>query len=616
MKKIFIYTALFAALAIACDKTDNEPIQKGIEPDSDLVMITEKVSANVNPSSKANVDADAKFTWLANDQIAVHVNDGNYYTANLTSGAGTNNGTFTVSYPDGQSRDAFAIYPSSIVAADAENYGQSGHSLDVTLPASYTLAQVSGTTTPCPMIAINTPGNGWAFKQLCGFLRLTLNSIPASTKRLEIDFDGKNVAGNFAIPSTVMGDGTSTIALSNASGGNSTVITIKKDGTDVVLGETSLVLNIPLPVGDYSKIKVCAYDAISGGNFISADIISFSYSATRKKAIKKTTTIDKSLFSFTFKDKSTDANLGGLRFVRIFSDQNKLYSGSTTFGPYTVSRANDESNQNNPVEAALKFGSDDGDQLVFQVVTADGKVYSGSYDAPSGGFTLGMYDLTVDVNTYTFTVASGKKVYFSPGDLGVDNGVYSFTEPFETWGWSNKDATKRVWFNYNEVHYANVTPETTSWHEIYGINWRNVKSSENDKNTTKPREWDYIITTRTMNSNVNRYYRVNIPGHGCCLLLTPDETVESDLDGLTEGATITNYVKYFAKGFVLLISTGRATVTSSWSWSSATTGYYWNYRIHQSQARFFITWSSSKTPDYSTSSSEHRMRVRYVHDVE
>ena len=362
MKKIFIYTALFAILSVACDKADNEPIQKNQEPDSDVVMITEKVSANVDPSSKANVDADAKFSWSAGDQLAVHVSNGLYYTTTALASGGSKSADFTVSYPDGQSRDAFAVYPASIVASDAANYGQSGHTLDVTLPSSYTLAQVSGTATPCPMIATNEPGNGWEFKQLCGFLRLTVNSIPASTKRLEIDFDGKNVAGNFAIPATVMGDGTSTIALSNASGSNSTVITIKKDGTDIVLGETSLVLNIPLPVGDYSKITVYAYDAISSGNLISLDNISFSYSATRKKAIKKTTTLsDKSLFTFTFKDKSTDANLGGLRFVRLFSCQNKLYNGETTFGPYTVSSATGEDDQANPVQATLKFASDDGD---------------------------------------------------------------------------------------------------------------------------------------------------------------------------------------------------------------------------------------------------------------
>jgi hypothetical protein len=67
------------------------------------------------------------------------------------------------------------------VAEDAANYGQSGATLDVTLPPSYTLAEVSGTTTPCPMIADNT-GSGWAFYQLCGLLRLTVNNIPADCR--------------------------------------------------------------------------------------------------------------------------------------------------------------------------------------------------------------------------------------------------------------------------------------------------------------------------------------------------------------------------------------------------------------------------------------------------
>lgn len=297
---------LFFAVALACLATACvEDIQNETTTDEGSKMVTEKIMAvNGDSNTKAAVDADAKFTWSAGDQIAVHVSDGKYYTTNALAAGGSNTASFSVTYPEGKTRDAFAIFPASIVSEDAANYGQSDASLDVTLPASYTLAQVSGTTTPCPMIAGNT-GNSWEFKQLCGLLRLTVNNIPASAKRLEIGFDGKNVAGNFSIPAAVKGDGTSTIALLKASGSNSATITITKDGSDAVLGETSPVLNIPLPVGEYANITITAYDALTNGNTILTTTRPFAYTASRKKGTKRTVSFPSSKTAFRGYEVST-----------------------------------------------------------------------------------------------------------------------------------------------------------------------------------------------------------------------------------------------------------------------------------------------------------------------
>ena len=299
MKKIFIYTALFAAIAIACDKADNEPIQKGVEPDSDIVMITEKVSAKVDPSSKADIAADASFTWSVGDQLAVHISDGIYYTTTPLASGGGKSAEFTVSYPDGHSRDAFAVYPATIVAADAANYGQSGHSLDITLPASYTLAEVSGTVTPCPMIATNAAGNGWTFKQLCGLLRLTLNGIPSSTSYLKFDFDGKKVQGSFSIASDVT-PGTSTIATS-ATVGTDDIITITDLGISSLTN--GMVLNLPLPTGEYTNVTVTAYN--SSDEAILSATRPFTYTSSRKRGIRRTVSLPSSKTAFRGYEVST-----------------------------------------------------------------------------------------------------------------------------------------------------------------------------------------------------------------------------------------------------------------------------------------------------------------------
>lgn len=628
MKKIFLYLVIMAAV-VACDSAE-------FESDS-FSMITETISGTYGPATKATIaDLDASFKWSVGDNVAVHVSKGQEdHKYVLTSGDGgasqaASSASFKVTYDSGYSRDAFAVFPSTIISectTAEDNYGQSDaqgeHTLDVALPSSYTLSQVQGEVSPCPMIATNSKNSfSWNFYQLCSLLRLTVDNIPETAKRLVIDFDGKNVAGNFSIPSP-KGDGTSTIALTNASGNNSSIITITKDGSDAaVLGETSLVLNIPLPVGDYSKITVYAYNAISGGNVVSGGNSSFSYTAANTKAVKKTASLsDQSVFTFTFRDKDTQTNLGGLRFVRIFSCQNKLYNGSTTFGPYTVSSATGEDDMANPVHATLKFSPDNGDQLAFQVIDANGKVYSGLYNAPTGGFTMGAYDLTVDVKAYTFTALNGKKVYFSPGDLGVDNDVYSFTEPFTSWGHSDPGKkisaipAKRVYFNYTEVNYTNIS----TGHEIYGVKWRieNCPGANADQ-----KEWNYIISYRTMNSGVARYYKVTIPGHQYCLLLPPDETESSDIgDDLTSG-TVTEYLKYMAKGFVLLMNTNRILVTNSspqYEWGSSTIaqqGWYWTIRNNNSSSRFYFYWTDSNTPVVDWGGNQWRLHVRYIRDVQ
>lgn len=595
---------------VACDPAK-------LERDS-FSMITETISGIYCPATKATIaDTDASFKWSVGDNIAVHVSNGDSHKYVFTSGEGgasqaAASASFSVTYDSGYSRDAFAVYPSTIVAANASNYGQSGHTLDVTLPPDYTLAQVQGEVSPCPMVATNSASSfSWDFYQLCSLLRITVGNIPATAKRLEIDFDGKKVWGDFSIASGIV-PGTSTSVIATAADANHDTISITKDGSDAVLGETSLILNIPLPVGDYSKIIVNAYDAVSGGNVISFDNISFGYTATITKGAKKSSALtDQSIFTFTFRDADTQTNLGGLRFVRVFSCQNKLYNGATTFGPYTDSSDTGEADMANPVQATLKFGPDDGDQLAFQVIDANGKVYSGLYNAPTGGFTMGEYDLTVDVKAYTFSVTPSKKVYFSPGDLGVDGDVYSFTEPLATWGWSSitSTSTKRVWFEYAQVNYTDVS----TGHSIYGIKWRNPTRYTDDEPYY---EWVYTLNRVIDEGRVKPCYHVQI-GSDKCLLVPPDETVESDLDGLNSGTTITDYVKYLGKGFVLLMNTGQAYLSGTkWRTLYTQNGNYWII-FDNEHSRKYVTWSYNNTPNWNANGNQPlRMRARYVRDVE
>lgn len=376
-------------------------------------------------------------------------------------------------------------------------------------------------------------------------------------------------------------------------------------------------------VVDYSSQDGSLEDVIDAGEGeVTIASVSGSVITTNSATIDNL----QSIFKFTFR--YGGAEIGGIRFVRIFSGDNKLQaqynanSDTATYGPVTVSR--DSNLENNCIYAGLRFDANPSDVIVFQVVDENGKVYSGSKTAPATGFAIGkFYNTTVDVNLYTFTVASGKKVCFSPGDLGLEiinsESVYSFTEPFTNWAQGNttnynnastaKAVSKRTWFDfYFESGLANNT--------LYGITgWRIPNRAGS---TTASYEWNYLVNSRTMNAGVALYYKVTIPGYQYCLLLPPDEAQSSDIgDDLTSG-TVTDYVKYLGKGFVLLFNTNSATYSKKWSWGSNTSsyvqqGFYWT--VYNNSNRYYFTWPSSG-PKVDWMSNRMRNHIRYVHDVE
>lgn len=255
MKKSYL---LFIAAGLCCLAACNKEMENNETPESpeSVKMITETINANLGADTKVTIADDGAFAWTAGENIAVHVSNGDSHKYVVTtSGASATaaSASFTVSYEEGYSRDAFAIFPSTIVATDAANYGQSGMALDVTLPSEYTLDQVSGTTTPCPMIASNT-GSGWEFYHLCGLLRLTVNSIPPTANKITVNFHGNKVYGAFSVDSPVTA-GSSSIVTATGSANDEITITfaaagVWRDGVDI---------NLPLPTGDYTNITVKAF---------------------------------------------------------------------------------------------------------------------------------------------------------------------------------------------------------------------------------------------------------------------------------------------------------------------------------------------------------------------
>ena len=475
MKKIFLYAAALASVAVACQRieTDTQILE---EPTPEVEMITETVSGSRGSATKVTIaNADGAFAWTAGDNIAVHISNGKYvYTSDAgASGASTAaaSASFTVAYEAGNSRDAFAVYPSTIVDKDAANYGQAGHALDISLPDSYTLDELTGETTPCPMIASNTAGYGWDFYQLCGLLRLTVNTIPANAKRLEINFDGKQVSGSFSIASPVEPNSSVITTTDDAS---HDTITITKDGSDVTLNDDAwldgLVLNIPLPTGTYTKITVTAYDALTGGVVVFTKARTFSYTAAREHATKRNlpavfTVNNSKKVVFSPGNLRATTSDKGANWTWSFADNQYDYIGGTT--------------ANNAIDG-------------------DGTVSS------TGTVSVDLFGFSTTNNYYGITPSSG-----------------DFTGDFKDWGTIST-------FSYRG---SSMTYPSDYWRSL-------TANSDNDKNCDWRLLRDNRTTRATVNGTANaRYTEATIntnsskPVNG--VVFFPD-----DFDGLTpEGVT-------------------------------------------------------------------------------
>ena len=455
MTKVLLYIPALAVLAVACQRDNDIPVlaEGNDEPASEQVeMITEIVSGGTGIDTKATIsNTDASFKWSEGDNVAVHVSkDGihKYVTTTRGADAAAASAYFEVTYEEGYSRDAFAVYPSTIVSENAANYGQSGQPLDVTLPSSYTLDQVSGETSPCPMIATNAPGTGWDFYQLCGLLRLTVNSIPPTTKRLEIDFNGNKVWGNFSITQTIT-PGTSDIK--TATGSENDVIKIFKEGStvDVTLNNNAwldgLVLNIPIPTGDYTNITVTAYNSLSGGDAILVPLtLPFGYTASNQYGTKRTASFP--VFSVSA-DKRVLFSPGNLQAST--SD----YGTHWTWG-FAVNQWDIASISNNGWGNDSKYHHNE-------------RINGNGTDAYSGA---GIVDLFSWVGASNTTWSGALGTTLNAAMYGITNS--QTMNSTDTYGNDANESLKSDWGNTINDGYSWHTPTSSQWAYLLGIRAR------------------------------------------------------------------------------------------------------------------------------------------------
>ena len=428
------------------------------------------------------------------------------------------------------------------MASDAANYGQTGTRLDLTLPGSYAIADVSGEKTPCPMIATNTTGEDWTFKQLCGMLRLTVSNIPADATYLEIDFNDKKVQGNFAVSKTVT-PGTSTIE-NTKTNGTDDIITI----TGLTGAASSYVINLPLPTGPYYNVNVTAYN--SSDVALSAVTRpmkegSVSYAASRANG-RRTTARLHGLFSVGASSKVDFAfgnlqaytdNKGSIWKWRFAQNQwdhigesNNIISGNGTtssngsldlFGWVGASNTTWSGSMGTTLNAAM-YGISDViatndtryyGNVIGEALKSDwGNTIGSSWSTPTLDELAYVFDTRTTTSGIRFAVATVNGiggVILLPDDWKSSYHSLSKTNT-KSASYSSNTISSEVWASDFEVHGAVFLPATGYRNgksvvgaSSYGRYWT---STSNESDVGDARALVFNGSAINTNGNINRYY--------------------------------------------------------------------------------------------------------------
>ena len=266
MKKIqYFIVAALALFTAACASEDflidKGEVNQGIPAERTDVIYIDAVSEN-SGSTKSAVDGDGVFEWSEGDRVAVYAGGGYKVSDALaTGGSGVVQFSFSGNQTFVQSdRANFAVFPAALVYDETGNlYADdvTAPSLKINLPTAYDLSEVNDNNAPTPMISTNSPDGSLAFKSVCALLKFTLHSVPKQTRYLTFDFNGRKVCGEFELTEVVPGQEDTRVETS-ATEGFDDVITIYNDVFTTF--QNDLVVNVPVPAGEYSKVTITSWD--------------------------------------------------------------------------------------------------------------------------------------------------------------------------------------------------------------------------------------------------------------------------------------------------------------------------------------------------------------------
>lgn len=237
MKK-FIHFAFAAAsfLLAGCAKAPNE------EPEGTIVTLTASIDEE---DTKASISEQGEFLWETTDKISVWISNGEsgkFKQFSYSSGAGTKNAVFTGSVDTGYAIE-WAVFPYN------DNHTYSSSTLSFYQPQTLDIPTQGNRV---PMLAnYDSETESLSFKHLDGLMRVTMYNVPSTAVYARLTTSGKQNNGTFSIDKS---GSTPSLGVIDTETDERTRLNVKITPEDAV--GNVVVVNFPMPVGEYSSINI------------------------------------------------------------------------------------------------------------------------------------------------------------------------------------------------------------------------------------------------------------------------------------------------------------------------------------------------------------------------
>lgn len=216
-------------------------------PSSQTGGVTLVANMENNPLTRSAISDEGKFSWMEKDQIAVLADKAQFYTFDLSAGAGSSSATFKYNGEGSLILGAYAVSPASLTPAYKDG------KITVTLPAAYTS---NDKNTNAPMLAAVEEGVA-TFKNLGGVLQIPVRSLPTGEVTFTItSSNDKKIAGAFTVTTDAQGNS----IIASATDKENNAVSIKH----TVEENLSHVFYVPVPVVENMNFDV----TVEGGDKI------------------------------------------------------------------------------------------------------------------------------------------------------------------------------------------------------------------------------------------------------------------------------------------------------------------------------------------------------------
>lgn len=237
MKKLIHFAFAAASFLLAgCAKAPNE------EPEGTIVTLTASIDEE---DTKASISEQGEFLWETTDKISVWISNGEsgkFKQFVYSSGAGTKNAVFTGSVDTGYAIE-WAVFPYN------DNHTYSSPTLSFIQPQTLDIPSQGNRV---PMLAnYDSETESLSFKHLDGLMRVTMYNVPSSAVYARLTTNGKQNNGTFSIDKS---GSTPSLGVVNTETDERTRLNVKITPEDAV--GNVVVVNFPMPVGEYSSINI------------------------------------------------------------------------------------------------------------------------------------------------------------------------------------------------------------------------------------------------------------------------------------------------------------------------------------------------------------------------